>query len=338
MIDTNQLIPAIAEQVKEAQNEGFLYKEIFADTAAPVKKNEFLFFVKPEITVKNDNIQLEEILKLTFAKIAEFGFTIHDIKILAAKYLEQYNIIAQHYGVINQIASNAVANMSEGAKDKFKELFGKSFTEANVLGGLEFLEKYPEFTPTSLDYLCQNIGSKKLAGGTYVVEVKLDDETVYLINGFHGRQLKQFTDAGKSIIVMSLSTDADWSDARSNFVGATDPSKANAGSLRRAFLDNKERLGLPDVSQGANGVHLSAGPVEALVELQRYNSNFTTGQAKQISDFSFGKQLQGAFGADAVDAIVKNSNVNVDGKATSVFDLTEEKNSEEALAILKPLF
>ncbi len=338
MIDTDKLITSIAENVREAQNEAIQYKELYANTEAPVKKNEFLFFVKPEITVKNDNIQLEEILKLTFAKIAEFGFTVHDVKILAAKYLDQYNIIAQHYGVINQIASNAVANMSEGAKEKFQELFGKSVAEANVLGGLEFLEKYPEFTPTGLDYLCQNIGSKKLAGGTYVVEVKLDDDKVYLINGFHGRQLKQFTDAGKSIIVMSLSTDADWSDARSNFIGATDPSKANAGSLRRAFLDNKERLGLADVSQGANGVHLSAGPIEALVELQRYNSNFADGEAKELTAFSFGKQLTEAFGADVVKAIVANSNVDVDGKSTSVFDLTEEKNSSEALELLKSVF
>jgi len=338
MIETDKLIPTIVAGVHEAQNEAFLYKELFADANAEVKSNQFLFFIKPEITVKSDNIKLDEILKLIFAKIGEFGFSVHDVKVLTAKYLDQFNIIAQHYGVINQIASNAVANMSEGAKDKFNELYGKSVNEAQVLGGLEFLEKYPEFTANTLDYLCQNLGSKKLAGGTYVVEVKLDDEMVYVINGFHGRQLSQFIEQGRSIIVMSLSSDTDWSNARSNFIGATDPSKANAGSLRRAFLDNKDQLGLPDVSQGANGVHLSAGPVEALVELQRYNSNFSTGEAKAFTEFSFGKQLADAFTADAVSAIVKNSNVDVDGKSTSVFDLTEEKNANEALELLKPLF
>ena len=338
MAETDKLIPSIATTVREAQNEAFLYKEIFSNPELAVKKNEFLFFIKPEITVKNDNIKLDEILKVIFAKIDEFGFSVHGVKVLTAKYLDQFNIIAQHYGVINQIASNAVANMSEGAKDKFKELFGKSVNEAQVLGGLEFLQKYPDFNANTLDYLCQNIGSKKLAGGTYVVEVKLDDEVVYVINGFHGRQLHQFTDAGKSIIVMSLSSDTDWSNARSNFIGATDPTKANEGSLRRAFLDNKDSLGLPDVSQGANGVHLSAGPVEALVELQRYNSNFSTGEAKSFTDFSFGKQLAEAFNETAVQSIVQNKNVDVAGKSTSVFDLTEEKNSSEALAMLKELF
>lgn len=335
MTSTDKLITSIADNVREAQNEAFLYKELFSNPDEAVKSNQFLFFIKPEITVKNSSIKLEEILKLIFAKIDEYGFSIHDVKILTAKYLDQFNIIAQHYGVINQIASNAVASMSEGAKEKFAEIYGKSVNDAQVLGGLEFLEKYPEFTANTLDYLCQNVGSKKLAGGTYVVELKLDDEKVYVINGFHGRQLKQFTQQGRSIIVMSLSTDTDWSDARSNFIGATDPAKANTGSLRREFLDNKERLGLPDVSQGANGVHLSAGPVEALVELQRYNSNFSTGEAKELSEYSFGKQLAAAFSADKVKAIVGNSNVDVAGKSTSVFDFTEEKNSSEALALLK---
>jgi len=338
MIETDKLIPAIVDNVRDAQNEAVLYKELFSDTTTEVKNNQFLFFIKPEITVKNDRIKLDEILKLIFAKISEFGFSVHNVKILSAKYLDQFSVIAQHYGVINQIATNAVANMSEGAKEKFAEIYGKSVNDALVLGGLEFLEKYPDFNPNTLDHLCRNLGSKKLAGGTYSVEVKLDDETVYIINGFHGRQLKQFTDAGKSIIVMSLSSDTDWSNARNNFIGATDPTKANAGSLRREFLDNKDRLGLPDVSQGANGVHLSAGPVEALVELQRYNSNLASGEAKNITDFSFGKQLTEALSADAVQQIVNNSNVEVDGKATSVFDLTEEKNATEALEILKPLF
>ena len=69
MTETDKLIPAIVNNVREAQNEAFLYKELFADAGAAVKSNQFLFFIKPEITVKNDNIKLDEILKLVFAKI-----------------------------------------------------------------------------------------------------------------------------------------------------------------------------------------------------------------------------------------------------------------------------
>ncbi len=45
-------------------------------------------------------------------------------------------------------------------------------------------------------------------------------------------------------------------------------------ALRREFLDNQAKLGLAEVSQGVNGVHLSAGPVEALVELETLQFRF----------------------------------------------------------------
>jgi hypothetical protein len=72
---------------------------------------------------------------------------------LSAKYLDQYNIIAQHYGVINQIASNAVKNMSEAAKEKFHELYGHSVHGARVLGGIEFLDTYSNYDAYSLGSL-----------------------------------------------------------------------------------------------------------------------------------------------------------------------------------------
>ena len=35
------------------------------------------------------------------------------------------------------------------------------------------------------------------------------------------------------------------------------------------------------------------------------------------------------------DNIVENVNVNVNGKETSIFDITEEKHSDEAISIIK---
>lgn len=335
MVATESLTALIAESVKKAQNQSINFDEIYNNPTAKVGKNEFLFFIKPEILIQSDKIQLDKILELIETKIEAFGFNIHNIKILSADYLDKYNIIAQHYGVINKIASNAVANMSESAKEKFKELTGKSINEVKVLGGSEFIEKYPHFNAYSLDFLWQNLENKKLAGGTYFEPIKIDDEIIYVINGFHPRQLKHFTEAGRSIVVMTLSSDISWTDARSNFIGATNPNNANKGSLRREFLDNKDILGLSEVSQGVNGVHLSAGPVEALIELKRYNSNFADNNLiKDFSDYSFGKTLKDNFNGQ-FDAIVNNINVSVDGKATSIFDLTEEKNSDEAVELLK---
>lgn len=335
MVATESLTSIILESVKKAQNQQISFEEIYSNPNIPTAKNEFLFFIKPEILVKSEKIQLDKILNLIQGKIEAFGFNIHNIKILSSNYLEQFNIIAQHYGVINKISSNALANLSESAKDKFKELYGKTVDEVKVLGGSEFIEQYPNFNAYSLDYLWQNLENKKLAGGTYCEPIKVDDELIYVINGFHPRQLKHFTETGRSIVVMTLSSDISWSDARSNFIGATNPTNANYGSLRKEFLDNKDNLGLAEVSQGVNGVHLSAGPVEALVELKRYNSNFSDiSKIKEFSDYKFGTTLMENFNG-SFDNIVENVNVDVQGKATSIFDLTEEKDSNEAINIIK---
>jgi hypothetical protein len=50
-------------------------------------------------------------------------------------------------------------------------------------------------------------------------------------------------------------------------VGATDPTKAEASSIRRQLLDDWQVLGLPSApSTKENGLHASASPLEALAE------------------------------------------------------------------------
>lgn len=339
MVATDSLTTIISENIKKAQREEIFFEEIYKNLNLPVGKNEFLFFIKPEITVPSKSIQLEKILDLVQEKIEEFGLNIHNVKILSAKYLEQYNIIAQHYGVINKISSNAVQNMSDSAKEKFKEIYGKSVNEAKVLGGFEVLKLYKDFNANSLDFLLQNCKTTKLAGGTYCLPTKLDTEVVYIINGFHPRQLEHFTESGRCIVVFTLSSDTNWQVARSNFIGATFPESANKGSIRRELLDNKDTFGLEEVSQGLNGVHLSAGPVEGLVELIRYNSDFRNDASKKTyKDYSFGKSIESSFTPSQVESILSNNNLEVEGKMVSIFDLTEEKDSDAAIQILREHF
>jgi hypothetical protein len=334
--------PALSKQIISAINKaqkGELYFEEIFKGNENVKKNEFIFFIKPEITLKSDKIKLQEILDLIFGKLEEFHFTIHNIKALGAKYLKDYNIIARHYGVINKIASNASENISESAKEVFKTKFNKGFNDVKVSGGIEFINEFGEFTPFTLDILWKNKQNIKLAGGTYCEDITMDNETIYLVNGFHPRQIEHFTSEGKSIIVFTISSDIDWSTARTNFIGATNPASAHEGSIRRELLNNKEKLGLDEVSQGANGVHLSAGPVEALIELMRYNSNSSDkSKIKNYNSFSFGQNLEVSFSKLSIEKILENTNVNIDGKAVSIFDITEEKNSNEALVLLRKHF
>ena len=334
-----QTIPVISSSIRDAREDALVFKEIYARPDLPVGKNEFLFFIKPEITLTQDTLQLDHILDVILGKLDAFGLRIHNIITLSAAYLHQYNIIAQHYGVINHLATDARKYMSEAARNTFRDVYHVDVDDVKVYGGMEFLDAYPDFNPHTLGFLWQNTHFTKLAGGTYAIKADIWDEEVYIINGFHPVQLEHFTESGRCIVAMTLSGDLPWHVARHDFIGATDPSHAEKGSLRRFFYDDQTVLGLPKISASANGVHLSAGPVEALVELRRYNSDFSRRDGiKTFTEFSFGKRLADTFDLDTIRQITDNVNLHVGEKTISVFDLTEEMDSDEALTLLKDHF
>lgn len=334
----SETVDKILKSVKKAHSNELYFDDIFSQDV-PAGKNQFLMFIKPEIMLDDAKLKTKEMVNLVFDKIKEFGLTIHNIKASSAKYLDEHNIIAQHYGVINKIANDAKGSLSQGAKEKFKELYGKDINDVKLMGGSEFLKAYPEFTPYTADILWQAKTSKKLAGGTYIEDIKMDDETIYLVNGFHPRQLHHFTQSGRAIIVLTLSGDTSWEKIRENLIGNTFPEKADKGSIRGTFLARKVEFGLPEVTIANNGVHLSAGPIEGLIELIRYNSDFSDkSKIKSAKDFAFGQQLHQNFDDATVEKILSNVNVDVDGKSVSVFDLTEVKDADEAITLLKKYF
>lgn len=332
----NNLIPDISENIKKIRGQKPVNREIYKNDAL-ISKNEFLFFIKPEITLNDASVKLDAILSLIFEKIELFNMDVKNIRIINASYLEKHNIIAQHYGVINKLSKKLKEYITQEAKENFYNLFGEDFEKVEVLGSLEFLDKYPEFTPTGLSYLWQNAPTEKLAGGTYAQKLSLDGKSVYLINGFHPRQLEHFIAEDRIIVTMTLVSDTDWAVARNSFIGKTNPADAETGSTRNELLKNKNAFGLQSVSSTWNGVHLSAGPVEGLVELMRYNSDYEGGTVQSAKDYVFGRLLIGELDEKKAEKIIKNAVIDYQGKKESIFDLTEEMNADECLQLLKEL-
>jgi hypothetical protein len=163
----------------------------------------------------------------------------------------------------------------------------------------------------------------------------VEGKDIYLINGFHPKQLMHFTEKGRSIVSLTLAGNTDWKTARNDFIGKTNPSDANPGSLRRELLDRKQEFGLSVVSSSQTGFHLSAGPVEGLAELMRYCSDYESEKLKSPDDFRFGRQLKPYFSEQEIGLICSNHLVEYQGGKIRTFDLTEEKNSSEAVKMLK---
>jgi hypothetical protein len=334
-MNIQEIIKMIIHHTGMAQEGIAGYNELYARSGSDEAKHEFLFFIKPEITLNIESINLKVILEMMFNKLDQYKLTIKDIRLLGASYLEKYDIIARHYGVINALSRKPLEYMSPEALEKFKEAFGLDPKDAKVLGSLELLQRYNDYTPSSVDGLWQNSKSVKLAGGTYCALVEIEGEQVFLINGFHPKQLMHFTEEGRSIIAFTLTGDLDWAVARNNFIGKTNPAEAIAGSLRNDLLVNRGKYGLSSVSSSQNGFHLSAGPVEGLIELMRYCSDYSTKKLRNPEDFVFGRELKRLFDDSQIRMICDNQVVTHNGKRINTFDLTEEKNSETALQLLK---
>ncbi len=337
-MNNRDLIELLYSKILEAQEEKIYREEIYESISENIKSNQFLFFIKPEITLESDKIKLKQVLELIFRKMHEFDFSIVNCKILTASYLDEYDIIAQHYGVINKASNDAQKYLSPVAQQKFEELYGVPVEKTLVSGSLEFLNTYPVFNPVSLDYMWQNSLALKLGGGIYAQKIKLDGKEQFLINGFHPRQLRHFTEKGRSIVTFTLESNTDWQVAREQFVGKTNPNEAVSGSIRNELLVHSDELGLSNISSSWNGVHLSAGPVEGLIELIRYNSDFQKNEISTVSEYSFGKRLLSVFSKQTVDGILENPTVTYKNKPISIYDLTEEKNSDDAVRILKEVY
>ncbi len=334
-MNTSELKTSIIKAIKAASQNTSQYKILIDDKSLKPTKNDFLFFIKPELTMQDGKIKLDAVLDLILERINSFGLTIASVGVLSSQYLNEFDIIAQHYGVINRISRHAKQTLTDEAKKKFEEIYKKDFHTSEVLGSLEFITAFPEFTPLTLDYLWQNKKFEKLAGGTYSLDLNFNGREVFLINGFHPRQLDHFTRNGRSIVTFTLSGDLNWAKARNEFIGATNPAVANEGSLRRTFFEKQNELGLPAISSSWNGVHLSAGPIEGLVELMRYNSNFSEGISHLPKDYRMGKLLFENFDPNTLNGFLNNASLNFEGKRTNTFDLTEEKDSDEAITLLK---
>lgn len=321
------------EQVLNGIESKESYKEVYKNSDAK-GKHEFLFFLKPEVLGITEGTKLSDVLKLTLNKIAEFDLDIASCKIIRSEYLKEYKIMNAHYGAIGEISGDA-HTMSDKAKKKFQQVFGSPLTDVKALGGHQFLEKYSAFDNYTLDILWQNNAVEKLAGGTYCQRLKLDDEKLFLMNGFFPRYVNHFIAEGRFLVMFVLRGNISWKKARQNFIGATDPAAANAGSLRSDFMKNASELGLGEIGKSSNGAHLSAGPVEGLVELIRFNSDLSKGVHLNASHFQFGKAMLEKMVDAEVAKWLQNSIIIVDeNRREPSFDLTEEKDADAVLKLI----
>lgn len=295
--------------------------------------NEFLIFLKPDLLELND--RLEPVWEIISQRLEAFDVELVAATALDADVLRKHRLIHQHYGVINAVSMEGVKALSNSAKENLDAFLADLPSDTEVLGAHQFLERYRMFSPGALSILFDNLPSHRFAGGTYGVVIRISGKIVILLNGFHPEQLELFESPGAVIMCFVGRSTRSWRDLRQNMTGATDPARANAGSIRRSLLESQAELGLSAVTPLRNGVHVSAGPSEAAVEISRYFTPYGTGPSIPPTLTSFGQRLEVVGRGDLGDALMRNGEVVLDGKLQPAFDATEERDASEVEELLR---
>ena len=303
-------------------------------------RHEAVLFIKPELTALGE-ATLKPVFKLIDETLQKFSVEVEDIGVLSWKYLANHNIAGDHYGVINKISREGMLALSESARQRLRQSFHvpSRVPEENVMGAHQFLKNFPEFTPETLGDLWEGQNAshtQKLAPGTYAQEVTHNGQNYVILSGFHPQQLLQFTAPGRTIIVMPVRSNTPWKVLRDEMIGDTDPANAPAESLRGMFLTQKDALGIPQVSKGLNGLHLSAGPLEGMVELARFLSNRASGHRLDYTKTNFGAAwIRAGANAQELRDMAQNPTLMLGARAISAFDASELTDMSQAITMLR---
>jgi hypothetical protein len=295
--------------------------------------HQFVIFLKPEVTASGEGVDVRGVLDILIRVSESWNLAFGAIRLLSGRYLGSNQLMDAHYGVINRISRNGQSAISRSAAEALQETFKEDIDAgAKVVGGHQFLNAYPQFSSAALSVITDNVGTKKLAGGTYALPLRVFGQRYIVLNPFHPYQLEAFTGEDKSIFAFEGRSKTSWPDLRRRFTGATDPKKASDGSVRAELLKDFEKLGIQEISQGSNGIHVSAGPLEGMVELQRFFSDPTLEQALTPAQTCFGRDLLSAGMSDEIIKLFsENHIVNLESGPVSAFDLTEELDSREGV-------
>ena len=118
--------------------------------------------------------------------------------------------------------------------------------------------------------LTKDVDLIKFGGGFYCGKLSDAAGEFYVINAFYIAMRSIFTTPPAAIYWYSVEWDSSaisWADFRGKVLGATDPTAAPEGSIRRAIFDQWEALGLEACpNTGDNGGERGREPAGAVVD------------------------------------------------------------------------
>lgn len=299
------------------------------------KENEFLIFFKPEIFINWNPEFIEKSINLVFQKLEENEIDVSWTILFKWDRLKELEIMDRHYGFINYISKNASKLPQEDLDKLFATLEISDRENYKVYGWHEFLQAHSGYTEETLDAFWLTKKSAKVRSWFYAQKYELNWEQIVLVNAFHPVQLKHYTDSTHKTLVVLCNSNKEWTYLKEQVAWDTFPEKAVRESIRWEFFANKEQYWLEDVSISFNCVHMSAGPFEALFEINNFLKQAKSANYDISKTNLYSRLSQAGISNDSIVNTLTNPKVEIDWKLTSLFDATENNWTESSVNIFK---
>lgn len=290
------------------------------------KKNQLLAFFKPEVFLDKTPEQIEKIMALAFEKLEKYNVEVDGSAIFPGSAVGKLSIMDRHYGVINTLSKNASKILTKDERDLVFSTLGIKDQNTPILGGHEAFEISGMNKTYDFDNYWLESPSTKIKSGFYVRTLKIADRDTVVVDGFHPHQLAHYTEVNRNLGVMLVSSDTKWSTLRTEMLGETFPEKALPDSIRGTLHHKAKEYGFEKVAIDNNIMHLSAGPTEAIFEIDNFlRESFGIDFVKEEAKLAEHLLMEG-FSEKEIKSILNNKDLHAQ---------LEHKDTDEAIEVIK---
>lgn len=294
--------------------------------------NQAVIFTKPTHHLPF-SITADALRDRVEAFLLDRGFYIRLQRCVDGPTLSAQGTMDQHYIVYSKAVRLDTLDtlvMSEAGLARFEERFGASWEDEKAAGRLMTTNQLLAQKGLAITDLLNAWEEQLAAGQTLKVQSGLiigyiEAFDAYVINGFYPAMAERFHHAENLMhyfVVEFDSADCSWESFRKEVLGVTNSSKASPTSLRgQLYADFPVELPGSD-----NFVHGSAGPLEGFAERLVHEEEVG------LATSPIGVYLQRR-GVSAVTFRAWSARKPI-VELAALFDLTEEKNSDEIIPIL----
>lgn len=293
---------------------------------APDAHTHFVTMVKPEVlTTAGAGEAMAEVARVLVAG----DVTPLRCVLVPAELFRRHGYLLLHYPRLHRVAADGAVPLSSDARRELGSLLDSAGAD-DVVGAYEALTRESALSPAELESRCRQSGIHRLGSGSYASVTEVNRRLTIVLNGFLPALAAGYTDATAMVGLFECHSPREIGDLRAGLLGTLDPATAEPTSLRGALGALVHRRQGVTLSEGRNGVHLSAGHLEGMVQAWRY---FATADGRGIESTVLGRSLAG-LGAPmtAVAALAADHNVPEEsGHTVAPHGATENLRRDEVL-------